>query len=72
MTTIAKDTGVLTLVNIFTVKPDVQQQAFGKAGAPDDSKLVTTLEGKGKTTMPPKTAKFHPKADEIALARAAR
>src|ERR1700736_2508916 len=37
------------------------------AGKPEASPLVTSLEGKTKPTMPPKTAKFHPKAEEIAL-----
>jgi WD40 repeat protein len=40
------------------------------AGKPAESLLVTSVEGKTKPAMPPKTAKFHPKAEEIALVRA--
>jgi WD40 repeat protein len=37
---------------------------------PDKSRLVLLVEGKGKLRMPPKTAKRHPKAAEIAVLRA--
>src|SRR5712671_1056104 len=37
---------------------------------PDESRLVALIEGKGKEKMPPKSARFHPKAEEIALVRA--
>src|SRR5881227_2329721 len=40
------------------------------AGKPDESPLIASIEGKSKTPMPPKTAKLHPKAEEIALVRA--
>src|SRR5579862_9702557 len=40
------------------------------AGKPDESPLVTVLEGKSKPSMPPKTAKYHPKPEEITLVRA--
>ena len=40
------------------------------AGRPDESAFVTSVEGKSKPTMPPKTAKARPQADEIALLRA--
>lgn len=39
-------------------------------GDPDKSRLVTLTEGKEKPFMPPKTAKHHPKKEEIALLRA--
>lgn len=39
-------------------------------GKPDESRLVTMTEGKEKPFMPPKTAKHHPKKEEIALLRA--
>jgi len=39
-------------------------------GSPEKSALVTSLEGNSKPAMPPKTAKLHPKAEEVALMRA--
>jgi len=39
-------------------------------GDPNDSRLVTLVEGKEKPIMPPKSAKHRPKAAEIALLRA--
>ncbi|MBI2808242.1 MAG: hypothetical protein HYX68_24920 [Planctomycetes bacterium] len=39
-------------------------------GKPDDSRLVLLCEGKDKPKMPPRKAKFQPKADEIKLLRA--
>src|SRR5436190_15633576 len=61
--------GGLDLASFKAMPEGSDRGAVVKPGAPDDSKLVTTLEGKAKTVMPLKTAKFHPKADEIALVR---
>src|SRR5438105_8554989 len=60
-------------LNLDTLKGMLEGSDKGpvvSAGKPEASPLVTSLEGKTKPTMPPKTAKFHPKADEIALIRA--
>jgi hypothetical protein len=40
------------------------------AGKPEQSPLVTSLEGKTMPVMPPKTVKFRPRTEEIALLRA--
>src|SRR5262245_59543347 len=38
-------------------------------GAPAESILVLSVEGKGRSLMPPKTAKLRPKKEEVALIR---
>jgi hypothetical protein len=40
------------------------------AGQPDDSRIVTTTEGKARPNMPPRTAKKKPADKEIAVLRA--
>lgn len=39
-------------------------------GDPDKSRLLTMTEGTAKPVMPPKTAKHHPKKEDLALLRA--
>ena len=40
------------------------------AGKPDESRIVTTTEGKARPAMPPKKAKAHPNEKETAVLRA--
>src|SRR2546425_7805568 len=60
-------------LNLDTFKAMLEGSDKGpvvSAGQPETSPLVTSLEGKTKPTMPPQTAKYQPKAEEIALIRA--
>jgi hypothetical protein len=60
-------------LNLETMKSILEGSDKGPvltAGQADKSPLVTAVESKSKPVMPPKAAKFHPKAEEIALLRA--
>jgi WD40 repeat protein len=62
--------GGLDLETFKTLEEGSDRGPVVEAGKPDYSKLVTSVEGKTKPVMPPKTARLHPKPAEIIVLRA--
>ncbi len=60
-------------LNLETVKAIREGSDGGSVlepGKPDESRIVLLVEGKDKPPMPPPSAKFHPKKEEIGVLRA--
>ncbi|MBI3409469.1 MAG: hypothetical protein HY040_14095 [Planctomycetes bacterium] len=67
----AKDAkGGLVLESLKDILEGSDNGAVLTPGDPEKSKLVMLLDGSAKPAMPPAKAKFHPRAEEIALVRA--
>lgn len=62
--------GGLSLETLKTILEGSDKGPVLVAGKPDESTLVTSVEGKSKPAMPPRKVKLRPRAEEIALVRA--